>query len=117
MYLSTSTEENEPNKKYDQGKTRLDLFALTALEEVGKVYTMGADKYSANGWRQNGGMSYSRLIAATLRHFFAWCRGIDKDEESGLNHLAHVAWNVLALLEYSLTGNGTDDRFKGGNDE
>ena len=114
LYEAENTDE--PNMKYDAGKTPYALFAFNALEEVGKVYAMGAEKYSPDGWRSNGGMGYRRLISAGCRHFFAWIRGEDTDPESGLSHLAHAAWNILALLEYHLTENGIDDRWKGNNE-
>lgn len=95
--LSPST----PGAKLDADKIDLDLvlgdFAL-ALEEVGKVGTFGANKYSRSGW-----ITVSRGIAryssAMLRHYFAHKRGELTDKDSGLYHLSHLAWNALAVLE------------------
>ena len=88
----------EEGTKYDRGKTRLDLLSMEALEEVGKVYTYGTKKYDAHNWRK--GLKFSRIIAAVLRHFFAFIRGEDRDKESGLLHLAHAAWGILTLISF-----------------
>lgn len=96
--------------KYDSEKNRLELLPFESLEEVAKVLSYGAKKYEDNNWAK--GMAWSRLLGAAMRHLFAWARGVDKDEESGLPHLAHAACCVLFLLSYGLNGNGTDDRRK-----
>jgi hypothetical protein len=48
-------------------------------------------------------MDWGRLIAAIGRHLTDWQIGEDVDPEDGLSHLAHAAWNCLALLEYTWT--------------
>jgi hypothetical protein len=35
-----------------------------------------------------------------IRHLFAFARGVDKDPETGLSHLAHLGCNVLFLLHF-----------------
>lgn len=79
---------------------------------MAKVMTMGANKYGDYNWLK--GMDWSRLYDAQSRHMNAWVRGINIDDESGLNHLAHAAANCLMLLEYELRKLGKDDRY--GND-
>jgi hypothetical protein len=99
--------------KKDEGKNRLDLIPFEALEEVGKVLTFGAQKYADHNWR--GGLKWSRCLGAAFRHLFAWARGVDKDEETGLSHLAHAACCVLFLLSYTLHPEkyaADDDRYK-----
>lgn len=100
--------QNKPAVKEDQGKNRLDLLHFIALEQVALVATFGAGRRGDHNWRT--GFAYGRLFAAALRHMFSWFRGVDNDEESGYSHLAHAAWNILALLEFSLTKTGKDDR-------
>jgi hypothetical protein len=96
--------------KYDQGKPTPELLQLRAIMEVAKIMEYGKRKYDANNWRR--GMDWSRLAGATLRHFFAFWNGKDYDEESGMLHLAHAAWNILSLLEYQLAGyTEWDDRW------
>lgn len=97
-------------KKNDDGKIPLDLLPFDAVEAVGAVERFGAEKYGRRNWESNGGMSYGRLIAAALRHIFAFSMGKDTDEESKLPHLAHAACNILFLLAYQLRNIGEDDR-------
>ena len=42
--------END-GKKYDCGKVRMDLIPLDVVENIGKVLTYGAQKYSDNSWQ------------------------------------------------------------------
>jgi hypothetical protein len=95
--------------KHDAGKVRLDLLPYESLEEIGKVLTFGASKYDDHNWR--GGMAWSRLLGALLRHIFAWASGQDKDPETGLSHLAHAGCCIVFLLSYEKLGAGEDDRY------
>lgn len=94
--------------KHDQAKARWDLLPFDAVDSVAVVLTYGAAKYSSRNWEL--GMAWGRLLAAALRHLTLWARGQDKDEESGLPHLAHAACCVLMLLALTLRKVGTDDR-------
>jgi hypothetical protein len=101
-------------KKDDSGKPRFELLPSVALEEVAKVLTYGAKKYTHDGidgsdnWRL--GTTWRRYIGASLRHIFAFLRGEDSDPETGCSHLAHAVCCLLFLLEFQLVGGGTDDR-------
>ena len=102
---------SEGGKKYDAGKPLLALLPIVALEEVGKVMTFGATKYAAYNWL--GGLAYTRLLSAALRHIFAYLRGEDKDSESGLSHLAHAVCCLLMVLEFVVRGRkDLDDRYR-----
>lgn len=82
-------------RKDDTDKLRWDLLP-ESLEDVVKVLTFGAKKYSPDGWKQVP-EAQPRYFAATMRHLWAWRRGEDLDPESGLPHLAHAACCVLFL--------------------
>lgn len=91
----------EKGVKLDNEKPRMDLVLgefTRALEEVSKVGTFGANKYTDKGWVEvsNG---IERYLNAMLRHYMKFRRGKQKDEESGLPHLSHMVWNALAVLE------------------
>lgn len=91
-------------KKYDTGKNRMGLMCENfsrALCEVAKVSTFGANKYGENSW-QNLDNAKSRYMDALCRHLFKHLQGEKVDDESGLLHLSHLAWNALALLEFEL---------------
>lgn len=96
--------------KYDSEKPRTDLLDADALEGLSKVLAFGANKYSANNWR--GGINYTRLLGAVMRHTFAILRGEDIDPESGLPHVDHLGccWMFLSWMMKNRTD--LDDRWK-----
>jgi hypothetical protein len=96
--------------KFDMGKPPMALLPTLALTEVAKVLQFGAKKYAPSNWRK--GMDWSRNVDAALRHIVRFNYGIDRDKESGCLHLAQAVIDLLFVLEYYLTGTGTDDRFK-----
>ena len=93
--------------KYDEGKPNLSLVFggfNKALLDVGYIGTFGARKYTPNGWKDVENL-YERYSSALLRHMFAAMSPRVKDiydNETGRLHLAHVAWNALALTEHML---------------
>ena len=96
--------------KNDQEKPVMSLLPFEALKEVAKILTFGMGKYGPHNWR--GGMKWSRIESAMLRHYEAYARGEDFDGESKLYHTAHLACNALFLLAYQLGNIGEDDRYK-----
>jgi hypothetical protein len=88
----------EQGVKYDFDKIRLELLPLAALEEIGKVFTFGAKKYEDRNWEK--GILYSRVFGALLRHLFLWWCNKTRDDETGINHLAHAGCCLLFLLHY-----------------
>lgn len=100
---------NATGRKDDQEKPRVDLLDPLALEGLAKVLTFGAKKYAAHNWR--GGISYSRLIGAALRHLFAILRGEDIDSESNLPHVDHLGCCWMFLSNMMKTRKDLDDRF------
>lgn len=83
------------------GKLRWELLPLSTIKEIVKVYTFGANKYGANRW-QNLDNGYERYKAALFRHMVAFEEGEITDKESGLHHLAHMAWNAIAMLYFAI---------------
>lgn len=95
-------------QKHDDGKPRLDYLDPYALEEVAKVLTFGATKYGAQNWRK--GIEIGRLMAACLRHIFAFMRGENNDPETGLSHLAHAMCCLMFTLWMLEHRRDMDDR-------
>lgn len=98
-------------KKFDTGKRRWDLVPPAALDAVVEIYDFGAAKYADRNWEL--GINYGRVFAACMRHLWAFWRGEELDPESGKPHLAHAAWNCLALLHFEQNKEkygGFDDR-------
>lgn len=96
--------------KHDAGKPPLELLPREALWRVAEVLGYGAQKYSKYNWR--GGLEWTRVYGAVLRHLTAWADGEDLDGESGLSHLAHAGCGVCFLLQYSKDRPDLDDRYK-----
>ena len=89
--------------KYDAGKNRLDLIPPEMIEGIGRIFTMGAEKYAPWNWRDEP-LDPWRLEAAMLRHICARRKGEVSDPESGLDHYLHAAWNCLVLAYYEEKG-------------
>ena len=88
-------------RKDDSGKILAGILyedfphALTAVAEVA---SFGAKKYARGNWK-NVLAGIERYNDAMHRHLLAHCCGEKVDTESELMHLAHAAWNALAVLE------------------
>lgn len=94
--------------RHDDNKIRWDLLPYESMEEIAKVMTWGATKYGEENWRS--GLSFGRCFAATMRHLTAWWGGQTLDPESGINHLAHAATNIMFMISYSVRNLPVDDR-------
>lgn len=105
---STQRDPTSPGKKYDAGKPEMDLLCPFAIEELAKVLTFGREKYDA--WNWSKGIKISRLIAAMLRHVFAYARGEDHDPETDLHHMAHAMCCCMFIIGMPHYVGGQDDR-------
>ena len=90
------------------GKNQMELVDTgfpNALMAIGEVMTWAAENkgYLANDWKGIPNPSMS-LLGAASRHRNKRLKGEEFDDESGLLHLAHEAFNVLAQLELLLIG-------------
>lgn len=98
---------NEAGAKADDGK-KLPFLVLSefanALEGVVTVGTYGANKYTPRGWIsvQNAETRYKE---AAFRHMLSYMQGHTNDtglNGSGLPHLDHIIWNLLAVRELQI---------------
>jgi hypothetical protein len=97
-------------KHFDSNKPGLHyVLFFKGLDEVAKVGDFGSKKYGQ--WNYLGGMEWMKLLGSCSRHLCAFIRGEDLDKESGLNHLAHLIYDALMLLEYQHRKLGKDDRY------
>ena len=86
--------------KMDVGKIRAWLVLGSfgnALLEVGEVGTYGAEKYTPKGWIDVPD-GEQRYMDAAFRHLMKM-ETEETDVESGLTHLAHAVWGLLAVME------------------
>ena len=90
-----------PGAKDDKAKPMAGVLLdfSRALQTVVDVGTYGAKKYTRQGWCAVPEGS-QRYTDALVRHLLAMDVDPDGlDKETGLPHLAHIAWNALAVLE------------------
>lgn len=103
-------DQHSPGAKLDSGKSRTGLlisgFSL-ALSSTAEVATYGAKKYTPNGWVTVPD-GITRYSDALYRHLLLSVTQ-KLDQESGLDHLAHAAWNILAILELTLRKEFAED--------
>jgi hypothetical protein len=96
--------------KFDKGKPPISLLDRHALEQIASVMDFGAHKYGRHNWR--GGIKYSRLLDAALRHLMAFNDGEDLDNETKLSHIAHAGCCIMFLLWMEKERKDLDDRYK-----
>lgn len=94
-----------PGVKYDDNKPLagdcLTIFGK-AIMAVGECILKGQEKYPAiDNWKRVKDAK-RRYTNALIRHLIKHLAGIKIDEESGLTHIQHVAWNALAVCELYL---------------
>jgi hypothetical protein len=87
----------ETFKKFDSEKVDYSLLEPLVVEMYCTVAQMGAKKYGRNNWKQATADDRYRYEAALLRHIMAYKSGEEIDKESGLSHLSHALWNLVAV--------------------
>lgn len=99
-------------KHLDEGKVQLQhILAMPGLDDIARVGEYGFKKYG-DRWNYRKGMPWTKLLGSCSRHLAAFIRGQNRDSESGLPHLAHLAYDCLMLLEYPGVHDALDDRSK-----
>jgi hypothetical protein len=91
--------------KYDAGKPPVFRGTIAyfprAIQAVAAISAFGATKYAWAGWRHVPD-GLNRYSDAMVRHMLAEAEGQVVDNDSGLLHASHCAWNALARLELIL---------------
>jgi hypothetical protein len=77
---------------------RYDLIPWEVMEEVARVYGVGAEKYAEHNWSR--GYDWSLSYAALMRHLTQFWMGESYDKESECHHLASVIFHALALMYF-----------------
>ena len=85
--------------RYNEGKPALAqiLEFGSGLDKLAKVMSQGAIKYTPRNWLK-GGKPDEEYLSAALRHMEAFVNEGEWDKDNGTHHIAHAAWNMLALL-------------------
>lgn len=90
-------EQSNQAAKADGGKPRPTLVPVSLIHAVTAIREYGTAKYhDPENWRK---VEKQRYKDALYRHWLAYLSGEEKDQESGLPHLWHVACNVAFLIE------------------
>lgn len=99
-------------KRFNKGKLRwrnVPMFLMEPLIEVGQ---QGEEKYGTYNFLNGLGMNDT--LDSLKRHLnkYESPYHADEDDETKLNHLAHVAWNALIALHMYKHRPDLDDRYK-----
>lgn len=87
----------EQPAKLDAGKPRPTMVPPSLIRAVTAVREYGTKKYrDPENWRS---VEPQRYRDALYRHWLAYLEGEEKDKESGLPHLWHIACNAAFLIE------------------
>ena len=86
--------------KYDDNKNRLELIDPDFILGVGKVLTFGAEKYADDNWKNATWEDRKKSMGSLLRHTMAYRQGEEFDKESGIEHLYHMATNIMFMAWY-----------------
>lgn len=93
---TTNTPDISQEAKTDKGKPKLTLVPDQVIYDIAEVREYGNRKYGdPNNWKT---VEIERYRDAAFRHFLAYLLEPDgKDEESGIEHLKHLACNIAFL--------------------
>lgn len=102
--------------RYNNGKLRWRNFPLFLIRPLIEVAHFGESKYDTFNFLK--GLTVLDSLDSLKRHLdnFEDPTLPDIDEESKVNHLAHIAWNALVALYMIKTRSELDDRYKGENE-
>ena len=87
---------------------RYDLIPPESLVWLARLYGAGAQKYDDHNWRR--GYEWSKSFGAMQRHAWQFWNGEDFDEETGVPHLANVAWHAFTLMSFMINHPDYDNR-------
>lgn len=94
----TAPKDTKDGVKYDANKLEYGLLPPYALDDVVKVLTFGAQKYSRENWRYVED-AHRRYFDAMQRHLWAYKRGEMNDPETRISHMAHAICCAMFIAE------------------
>lgn len=98
-------------KKNDEGKPDLSLIPEAALVEAARAFMVGAKKYGRYNYLR-GTFTICRIMAAMLRHAYAYLRGEEYDPVDGQHHIGSIIACAGIILDLRARGKLIDDRYK-----
>jgi len=102
------------NPKARVGALKVPLHLVPPALSIGAAMALkdGAVKYGPYNWREEP-INISTYIGAIQRHILAYQDGEDVAEDSGVDHLGHVAACCALLMDSKAHGSLIDDRHVG----
>ena len=99
-------------ERKDNNKLRWRNFPLFLMKPLIEVAQFGESKYATFNFLKGG--SQNQYLDCMKRHLEKYenPKESDLDEESNVNHLAHLAWNALVAIYMLENFPELDDRFK-----
>lgn len=98
-----------PKDRVGGPKFSLSLLPAAALVQLEAAFRDGAAKYGPANWRDQP-ISGRVYLDAAFRHLLLYSVGQDVTDDTGVNHLAAAASNLLILLDARANGTLKDDR-------
>lgn len=102
--------DNLTAKKFDDNKPKISLLPTDVLLTTSKAFMYGEAKYGT--FNYSGGMEWTRMSDACMRHLFAWLMNEDFDKESSNHHIDHAIASLMMLKHNINNQVGTDNRNK-----
>lgn len=97
-------------KHFDEGKLPFQhILGMPLIEEMAKVGAYGHKKYG-DYYNYKKGMPWMSLLGSCTRHLRSFICGENNDKESGLSHLAHLAYDAGMLFDLLSLHPDLDDR-------
>ena len=113
-HIKTPSEDGTGNPKARIGALKVPLHLVPPALSIGAAMALkdGAAKYGPYNWRAEP-INISTYIGAIQRHMLAYQDGEDVAEDSGVDHLGHVAACCALLMDSKAHGSLIDDRHIG----
>jgi hypothetical protein len=104
-----NTKATNPKDAISGKKAQLWLVPPALVIGTSEAMLDGGRKYGPFNWRETG-VRTTVYLSAMRRHLEAYSDGQDCAEDSGINHLKHIAACVAILLDAESVGMLNDDR-------
>lgn len=88
--------ETGATREANNDRGRYDLIGTEGLRRLALRYELGAKKYAERNWEK--GLPISNCLNSMLRHTIEYMMGMNNED-----HLAAVAWNAFAIMEFEKT--------------
>lgn len=94
--------------KRSELRPRYDLIPKVSLEALANRFTIGANKFGDNNWKQGDETFFRETRNHLVSHLWDFLDG-NETEESSIANLEAVLWNASALLWYEKVGKNKND--------